>query len=651
MGCCGDREKLEDARAEAKWGYINLRDFRSTSCYSPLSYGILYIFLVISVAVYAVDIFTAANLLFFDRWSGQVKPVISFNIARWIFAACILLSLVLLAYRLARALRVIKSGVVAASYLDPLAVRIQSIRPGARGQGWRRFLVFAALTEGRKGAEYVALFTYFSFEAWMRIVFAEGPRQLLNAQTLYSVMQANLVPAGGHAAKDGQSSISQFWTNLGILATHNREQAAILFGMLFTLVIWLFSVLGLLLACIFYLVFLWHHIPDSDGSLSRYCRRKIDTRLAKIVSVKIDKALAREERLRAGGGAKGSKGTKEDRPPQVKRQPTIPLVEDDHELLESDASTRRSTQSTFSSDPSRQDTGLSSRQPTLPDVSSATGRPQAPSRTTTQSSSRTDLSYGSDAPLIGSAGEMGYGQPGRSYSRPPPSSRNASSSSRPYGYPFAQRNPSTGSYGTERSYNTTILSRPPPGRMASDSTGRVLSRQNTDTSLCSPSAEMQNFAGQGRQSPFDPPILHSSAAPTQDFEMRSQLPRGPSPGQYVAYNPNLHNQQQQRTAYPPRNFTLPARPPPSDDYSSSRLPPPFPRSGTAPLPPLPLPTRSGTAPIPQVVPYEDPMYVQDEYGNSRRPSIPMRAATAGPEMNGPARNTNWQRKPVTRPPY
>lgn len=57
-----------------------------------------------------------------------------------------------------------KSGAVAASYLDPLAVRVQSIRTGANGRGWRRFLVFAALTEGRKGAEYVALFTYFSFE-------------------------------------------------------------------------------------------------------------------------------------------------------------------------------------------------------------------------------------------------------------------------------------------------------------------------------------------------------------------------------------------------------------------------------------------------------------------------------------------------------
>ena len=57
-----------------------------------------------------------------------------------------------------------KTDIVAASYLDPLAVRLQSLRIGSQGRGWRRFLVFAALTKGRKGAEYVALFTYFSFE-------------------------------------------------------------------------------------------------------------------------------------------------------------------------------------------------------------------------------------------------------------------------------------------------------------------------------------------------------------------------------------------------------------------------------------------------------------------------------------------------------
>lgn len=57
-----------------------------------------------------------------------------------------------------------KRGGVADSYLDPLAVCIQSVRTGKEGRGWKRFLVFAELSKGKKGADYVALFTHYSFE-------------------------------------------------------------------------------------------------------------------------------------------------------------------------------------------------------------------------------------------------------------------------------------------------------------------------------------------------------------------------------------------------------------------------------------------------------------------------------------------------------
>lgn len=57
-----------------------------------------------------------------------------------------------------------REGGVAQSYLDPLAVRVQSVRMGKEGRGWKRFLVFAELSKGKKGADYVALFTHYSFE-------------------------------------------------------------------------------------------------------------------------------------------------------------------------------------------------------------------------------------------------------------------------------------------------------------------------------------------------------------------------------------------------------------------------------------------------------------------------------------------------------
>jgi hypothetical protein len=121
------------------------------------------------VAVYALDTFTAVQLLAFNHWSSEISPAIPINITKWIFAGCIILSFINLAYEYARAYRVIKRNAVAESYLDTLAVRLQSIRMGQNGHGWRRFLVFAELTRSKKGAEYIALFTYFSFQGKCRI--------------------------------------------------------------------------------------------------------------------------------------------------------------------------------------------------------------------------------------------------------------------------------------------------------------------------------------------------------------------------------------------------------------------------------------------------------------------------------------------------
>ncbi|KAI1623671.1 hypothetical protein EDD37DRAFT_632159 [Exophiala viscosa] len=355
--------------------------------------------LVVSISVYAVDTFTAINLLVFDRWAGQIKPVIPLTISRWIFAGCIILSFVLLAYRWLRAIRVMRQGGVAKSYLDPLAVRVQSIRWG-QSRGWKRFLVFAELTKSRKGADYVALFAYFSFEAFLRIVLAEGPRQGVNAVTLYSVLRLKLIPTGANAPDDGHSAVVQFFVNVGILASSNHLQAVVLFGMLWTFLIWVISVLSLIVSIILYLVFLWHHIPSDAGGLSGYCRTKINRRMERIVRVKVDKALKRENQLRAREEAKAARDGRD-----IKKQPTLPNISTD-EIDPFDGLSRQTTMTTLPEYSSRPSTGNNSNDslPTLPNISA---RPPMPTRTLTHESAVSWDSYQSNAPLLGSAGEMG----------------------------------------------------------------------------------------------------------------------------------------------------------------------------------------------------------------------------------------------------
>lgn len=115
--------------------------------------------------MYGVDIFTAINLLAFNQWSSSIEPtqLLNFDQTKWIFAGTIIASFVNLIFEHFRAWRVRKRGSVAECYLDNLAVRLESARLGG-GRGWRRFLVFAELTKSRKGAEYVALFSYFSLQ-------------------------------------------------------------------------------------------------------------------------------------------------------------------------------------------------------------------------------------------------------------------------------------------------------------------------------------------------------------------------------------------------------------------------------------------------------------------------------------------------------
>lgn len=140
-----------------------MADFKSSNGFTYVAYAYLFVSLTISTAVYAVDTFTAVNLLVFNKWSSEIQPAISFDVAKWIFSICIILSFVNLGYEHIRAQIIIRRGGVAESYLDNLAVRLQSVRLFG-GKGWRRFLVFAELTKSKKGAEYIALFTYFSFQ-------------------------------------------------------------------------------------------------------------------------------------------------------------------------------------------------------------------------------------------------------------------------------------------------------------------------------------------------------------------------------------------------------------------------------------------------------------------------------------------------------
>ncbi|KAK5729988.1 Potassium transporter [Elasticomyces elasticus] len=528
MGCGSVREKGPPEHSQ-QWSFITLSDFRRTSAWTPLAYIWLWCMGLVGIAVYAVDTFTAVNLLAFDKWSGQVQPVVPFKYSKWIFAACILLSWLLCFYEWFRAIRVIKRGGVAQSYMDPLAVTLQSIRP----QGWQRFLVFTELTKSKKGADYIAFFVYFAFQSAVRIILAEGPRQAVNGMTLYSVMKADLIPSHGQ-----HSNIGQFFLNVEELAGKQKEQAVILFSMLFTLVIWVFSALSLILATIFYLTFLWHYIPQRDGRLSIYCRRKIDRRLEKIVEHRVKEAIQEEEQKKLKAEKKAelkrmkTGETLAPKQPALIRQPTLPqmgatpeMAKEDKlpnfPLVRQDTSNTVATLPLYESRPPTR-TGVQ-RQPTLPTIGDE--RPEMPSK---MGADWSTASYESDAPLLSNAGYAG-GQGGRASPAPPPpayTSRQNSNAS--FARPMPARTMTQGSQATQRSYapvsrmdtmhsqqrpfspmpgNGPVNSRPQPGQRFPVRSNTGFSFGTEQQSVVSPISPQDNY---GR--PMGPP----SRRPTQE---------------------------------------------------------------------------------------------------------------------------------------
>lgn len=68
------------------------------------------------------------------------------------------------------------------------------------------------------------------------------------------------------------------------LAQYDLPKAANYCAMLFTLSIWVLSIISLLFAAMIFVSIVWAYIPKEDGTLSRYCVRKVNQRLHEIVA-------------------------------------------------------------------------------------------------------------------------------------------------------------------------------------------------------------------------------------------------------------------------------------------------------------------------------------------------------------------------------
>ncbi|KAM3066946.1 Potassium transporter [Clarireedia jacksonii] len=359
--------------------------------------------------------------------------------------------------------------------------------------------------------------------------------------TLYSVFKSNLDPSD---ASDVGDTLVEFFKKMGILAEAQHQQAVILSGMVFTLIIWIFSILSLILAILFYLLFLIHYVPNADGGLTGYCERKINARLTKIVSVKVNKAIEEEERKRVKAEAKAVK--KGEKPP-TGRQATLPTLADaktdGDKLPEMPMLHRQDTMTTLPQYTSRPGTPSGN----VPQIAAfeldelEKARPQ-PGR------SITGASYASNAPLLNNAGPVGYAPsslppsvpeintnvfPGPQRTNTVGSQNSQWQRGPPQGPPqmFTPMGPDRGFTASPMSYadgrNTPGF--PGPQRQNTmDSYGRPIPRSNTP---------MGPAPSMGRRTPFDPNMQNQNP---QDRMMSP--PPGSEYGRQTPFYPTTQNQ-------------------------------------------------------------------------------------------------------------
>jgi len=312
--CSGPAWKREVV-PDHKFDFIDVREFHSTSFALRARYLFLYGIVVKSFLVYMSDIFTATTMLTTNDWSNTIQRscnsqsvngcvVIPFNVAKWLFVGCIIFSFLLLGYEARKAKKIIASRDISYAFTNIMTQNYYSLR------SYDHFCLFCTISNSTKKKDDFAFFVFFTFKGWKRLLLADGPRQSINALTLYGFYLSKL--HDGPVFDLGKYS-NNFVTSALIIAT------------LFTVMVFAIEMILLIIAGICYVPLLCY----IQGNLKEYCCHKVDKRIAELIKRKNKQRLAKQAALakkEAAGDFSHLKNKKGEIVGNILPQPTLPNV-------------------------------------------------------------------------------------------------------------------------------------------------------------------------------------------------------------------------------------------------------------------------------------------------------------------------------------
>ncbi|KAF9577622.1 hypothetical protein BGW38_007054, partial [Lunasporangiospora selenospora] len=232
------RQKVEDH----KFDFIDVEDYVDNSIWRKFKYSLVFAIVIKGILIYCADLWTAVNLLVTENWSsdlgvgsdGQISfnvITISFEVYKWIFAGCILLSFFLLAWDVKKAVVIIQSHDISYALTSMIAYRYYAIK------SYAHFCLFQKIHNSKKQIDEVAFFCFFTFRGWKRLMFADGPRQVINGIILITVVTKQTAKRK-LTGWDGDVDIA-FWTWHKDFSALTRVTMGV---MTFTLTLWVISV-------------------------------------------------------------------------------------------------------------------------------------------------------------------------------------------------------------------------------------------------------------------------------------------------------------------------------------------------------------------------------------------------------------------------
>ncbi|ORZ17952.1 hypothetical protein BCR42DRAFT_412834 [Absidia repens] len=302
-----------------KFDYIDLTEFRTRNCWIYLRYLFMYITIIVSFAAYCADIWTACILLIYNQWSLSSPPKIPLYISKWIYVACIALSFILLAWDIRKARIVMASRDISYAATNNMVSKYMSVK------SYNCFSLFMKIQSSRKFSDTTAFYVFFTLKGWKRLLFAQGPRQIIAGITVYAILKTAWTneATGAFQFDDNMDKYGKDW-----------QQVIALCLMSFTCLYWILSVLNLLCAIFLYIpVFC-----QIQGNLKEYCCHKIDKRITEILEKQRRKRLREQEkRTNLTGGKNGKYSDNGSDSGNISMdtmtaKPTLPVLANDDDL-------------------------------------------------------------------------------------------------------------------------------------------------------------------------------------------------------------------------------------------------------------------------------------------------------------------------------